>query len=77
MKGKENIDSSVPKLESIATCDAGDSATGGGYLVSSVDVTVVDTTPEGGNSWSVFGVAAAGCITCELRAVVQCFDNSP
>ena len=46
-------------------------------IVSFVDVTVVDTTPEGGNSWSVFGVAAAGCITCELRAVVQCFDNSP
>ena len=64
-------------MESIAACDAGDSATGGGYLVSSVDVTVVDTTPEGGNSWSVFGVAAAGCITCELRVVVQCFDNSP
>ena len=69
-----NPDTTNP-LTSTASCDTGDSATGGGFI--RVGNTVVNTSgPDaGGNSWTVAGTSTGSGFS--LQATAQCFDNSP
>ena len=69
------IDDDTPDLTSTASCDLGDSATGGGYLTTGAAL-ATDTRPDaGGNSWTVTGVGLGGAAS--LQAIAQCFDNPP
>ena len=70
-------DRQINPLNSTASCDLGDSATGGGYVRLGSAFVNTFGPDAGGNSWTVVGNAGPVGGIGTLQAVVQCFDNSP
>jgi hypothetical protein len=68
-----DVDNTSP-FSSTATCNPGDSATGGGYILSGITLVTSNTAAAGGNSWNVVGT---GVGTSSLQASAQCYDNTP
>ena len=68
-----NLDIGAP-FSSTATCNTGDSATGGGLTINGDTLVTSNSAGTGGTTWEVSATALG---TSSLQAFAQCYDNSP